>query len=109
MAIAAHDRARPLSLDELFHLALLHQTGGDWPAALTVAREGLDRDPNHLLALAAGAASAREIGDMETARVLYRHFLDVFDAECLRALPEYLEHEFLIDNFRDIAREFVGG
>jgi tetratricopeptide (TPR) repeat protein len=109
MAIAAHDLARPLDLDGLFHLALLHQTGGDWAAALAVAREGLERDPNHLLALAAAAASAREMGDMESAGELYRHFLEVLDAERLRALPEYVEHQFLIDNFRDIARAFPGG
>jgi hypothetical protein len=105
MAIQAHEMARPLDLDQLYHLARLHQAGGDHRAALAVAREALDRAPNDLLALMAGSESARELGDTATSREYAARFLAAFDEE----RPKAVDHGNQLDAFRTTARSITGG
>ena len=76
MAIAAHEQARPLDLDRLFHLALLHQTAADYTSALAVANEILSENSDYLLGLSAAADAATALGDTASAR---QHYQTVFD------------------------------
>ena len=46
MAIAAYQRARPLTLDGLFHLSMLNRTAGNFEAALDNAVEILEIFPS---------------------------------------------------------------
>lgn len=89
MAIAAHDRIATLSLDDRFHLSLLHAAAGDAASSLAVAEAGLAVRPTHLLCLAAAADAALLLGDEERAASYYRAFLDAYDSELAADLPEY--------------------
>jgi hypothetical protein len=105
MAIQAHDMARPLDLDQLYHLARLHQAGGDHRSALAVAREALGQAPNDLLALMAGAESAQALGDTAAAREYAARFLGAFEVE----RPKAVDHGNQLDSFRSTARSIAGG
>lgn len=100
MAIQAHDMARPLDSDGLFHLALLHLLAGDAASARAVAEEVLASEPNYLLALAAGADAALAQGDQAAADAYYGRFLAAYDSEMARGLEEYGVHRVTIDQTR---------
>jgi len=108
MAIAAHDLARPLDLDGLFHLGLLHQTGNDHAAALTIAAEILARDPDYLLGLAIAASSSEAMGDGLGAVGYHTRFLNAYDAQLALPLEEYGIHTATLDEARASARRATG-
>ncbi len=89
MAIAAYDLIPALSLDDRFHLSLLHAQAGDGASALAVAEAGLAVRPSHLLCLAAAAEAAIMLGDEAKARAHYRTLVDVYDEESRAGLVEY--------------------
>lgn len=107
MAIAAYQRARPLSLDGIFHLSMLNRTAMNLEAALDNALEILEQDPNHLLGLAAAAEAAIELGELEEAEVHYRHLAEIYDAEVQRPLPEYDQHSLIVDVLKEDAERFL--
>lgn len=89
MAIASYDRIAALTLDDRFHLSLLHALGGDGASALEVAEAGLAVRPTHLLCLAAAAEAALVLGGDALARTHYQTFVDVYDEEIGAGLVEY--------------------
>ena len=89
MAIASYDRIAALSLDDRFHLSLLHALAGDGASALAVADAGLAVRPGHLLCLAAAAEAALLLGDDAQARTHYQTLVDVYDEEIEAGLEEY--------------------
>lgn len=93
MALAAYDRIGALSLDDRFHLSLLHAAAGNGAQALAVAEAGLAIRPTHLLCLAAAAQSALLLGDSATAATRYRTFVDSYDDELRAGLTEYTSRE----------------
>ena len=107
MAIAAYDRIAALSLDDRFHLSLLHAAGSDGPSALAVAEAGLSIRPTHLLCLAAAAEGALLIGDEAKAAGYYQTLLDAYDEESAAGLEEYgmgeYGHATLLPVLRDEA------
>ena len=107
MAIAAYERARPLDHDGLFHLSMLQRSAMDLEGALATAREVLAEEPDHLLALSAAAAAARELGLDEEAAEHYRHLLEVYDAEVAAGRPEYDLHSRMMTALPDTARAFL--
>ena len=111
MAISAYDRIGALTLDDRFHLSLLHAAGGDGPQALAIAEEGLVERDTHLLLLAAAAEAAVLVGDSGQARTYYQSYVDSFDSEVAAALPEYGPgaHEDLIQSLREEAETFLAG
>jgi tetratricopeptide (TPR) repeat protein len=109
MAIAAYDRARPLDHDGLFHLSLLNRTAMNLDAALANAREVLQQDGDHLLALTAAAQAAGELGDGAAAETYYQRVLDVWDAQMARALPEYADHAVFLQSVRGEAEAYLAG
>jgi hypothetical protein len=109
MAIAAYQRARPLTLDGIFHLSMLNRTAMNLEAALDNALEILEQDPNHLLGLAAAAEAAIELGEPDEAEVHYRHLAAIYDAEVQRALPEYDQHSLIVDVLKEDAERFLAG
>ena len=84
MAIASYDRIGTLTLDDRFHLSLLHGA-----AALAVAEAGLAARPAHLLCLAAAAQAAALLGDSAKTTAHWRAFLDAYDEEIRSGLAEY--------------------
>lgn len=109
MAIAAYQRARPLTLDGLFHLSMLNRTAGNLEAALAQAYEIIDEDPDHLLGRAAAAEAAIELGELDEAEIHYRHILEVYDEESRRELEEYTSHALIVGAARDDAERFLAG
>ena len=111
MAIASYDRIAALSLDDRFHLSLLHAAAGDGATALTVAEAGLALRPTHLLCLAAAARAALLVGDDARARAHYRTLAEAYDAEIAAALPEYGpdKHAALLPVLRAEALVHVAG
>lgn len=107
MAIAAYQRARPLSQDGLFHLSMLNRTAMNLEAALDIALEIVENDPNHLLGRAAAAEAAIELGEMDEAATHYGHIVDVFDEERERGLQEYEMHSAIVDVLKDDAQRFL--
>lgn len=109
MAIAAYQRARPLDHDGLFHLSLLNRTAMNLEAALDNALEIIEQDPNHLLGLAAAAEAALELGELDEAETHYRHVVSIFDEERQRQLPEYDQHDQIVNGLKGVAEAFLAG
>ncbi len=109
MAIAAYQRARPLSLDGLFHLSMLNRTAGNLEAALSQALEIVEQDPDHLLGRAAAAEAAIELGELDEAEEHYRRIVEVYDAQAQRNLEEYQMHSTIVEGLRDQAQNFLDG
>lgn len=113
MALASYDRIGALSLDDRFHLSLLHAVAGDGAQALAVAEAGLAVRPTHLLCLAAAAEGALLLGDSATAAAHYRTFVDAYDAELRAGLTEYTSpeagHPDLLPALLAEARAYLNG
>ena len=109
MAIAAYNRARPLTLDGLFHLSMLNRTAGNLEAALDNALEIVEEDPSHLLGLAAAAEAAVELGELDEAETHYRRILEIFDEESQRPLEEYQMHSQIVIVLKEDAERFLAG
>ena len=113
MAIASYDLIDALSLDDRFHLSLLHAVAEDGPSALAVAEAGLAFRPTHLLCLAAAAEAALLMGDDERAAGYYRTLVDVYDDEIGAGLEEYgtgaTGHASLLPQLRAEAMAFLAG
>lgn len=92
MAIQAYQMVEPLDADGHYHLSELQRTAGQPDSALTTARRALATAPDHLLVLAAAAQAARDLGDEAQARELYARFVERYDTERAKALPEYEAH-----------------
>lgn len=114
MAIASYDLIAALTLDDRFHLSLLHAAAGDAASALAVAEAGLAVRPTHLLCLAAAARAALLGGDAPAARAHYRTLVDVYDEEIGAGLQEYDPraeegHAELLPLLRQEASEYLAG
>jgi tetratricopeptide (TPR) repeat protein len=109
MAVAAYERARPLDHDGLFHLSMLNRTAMNLEAAMDNALEILEDDPNHLLALAAAAETAIELGEPDEAAKYYRHIADIYDQEVQRGLPEYGDHSRIVEVLKIDAERYLAG
>ena len=108
MAIQAYDMVDNLDNDGLFHLALLHLTAGSPDAALDVANRILEDGPNHLLGLAVAAQAAADAGNAQAANEYWGRYLDAYDAEAGKPLPEYVDHQPLLSEYRSMARDATG-
>jgi len=92
MAIAAYDRVDSLTIDDRYHLAVLHLVNRDATGSRQAAADILGLAPTHLFGLYWAAQAERLLGNSETARALYRQFLDNYDAELTTSRIEYTEH-----------------
>lgn len=109
MAIAAYQRARPLDLDGLFHLSMLNRTAMNLEAALDNALEILERNPDHLLGLAAAAEAAIELGLEEEAATHYGHLREVYDEQVALQLDEYIAHAQIVEAIDEDAERYLAG
>jgi len=107
MAIRAYELAEPLDADGKFHLSLLHLTATLNEEGLADVEEILDEQPNHLLGLAAAGDASLALGDTASARVYYRRWLDVYDTEMARNVPEYGHHAQMMPEMRAKAEALV--
>ena len=111
MAVAAYDRIGVLTLDDRFHLSLLHAAAGNGAEALAVAEAGLAVRPTHLLCLSAAAEGALLLGDSARARTHYRAFVDAYDEELRTGLADYTSleegHPDILPKLLDDAQAFL--
>ncbi len=104
MAIRAYELAEPLDLDGKFHLAVLRMQGAFTEEGLIVAEEILAISPSHLLGLGVAADASLALGDTAKARSYYRRWLEVYDEELAKDLPEYLNHDRMLPDMESRAR-----
>lgn len=108
MAVQAYGMVDDLDDDGIYHLAILHQTAGEYDEARATAQRILDRSPNHILALGVAASSAQAAGDTATANDLWQRLLDAYPEETGKPLPEYMDHQAMVEEYRTLAREAAG-
>lgn len=99
-AIAAYRALGELDDDGRYHLALLELAGGKLAEARASCERMLSRNPNHLLALGVSIRAAVKAGDSAAARALGQRFLAAYDAESVRPLPEYQDHQRMFPTYR---------
>ena len=114
MAIASYDLIAALTLDDRFHLSMLHATAGDAVSALAVAEAGLAVRPTHLLCLAAAARAALLDGGADKALAYYQTLVNVYDEEIGAGLQEYDPraeegHAELLPLLRREASDYLAG
>jgi tetratricopeptide (TPR) repeat protein len=107
MGITAYRQAGPLDADGLYHLSLLEAAAGQNDAALATANQILSQNPTHLLGLAAAANAAVQQGDTSQARGYYQRFLQSFESEQAKPLPEYRDHAPVLPEYRRSAEAIV--
>jgi hypothetical protein len=109
MAISAYGRVAELDADGHYHLAILQLVAGDARAARAEADTILTRDPRHLFGLFTAAQAEKTMGNAAASKALYQRFLNAYDAEVKRALPEYKEHEQALPPMKEEAQRQVAG
>lgn len=108
MAVRAYEMVEDLDDDGFYHLAILRHTAGQYEEARRAAQQILDRSPNHVLALGVAASAAAEAGDTAAAQALWERLLDAYPTEAEKPLPEYLDHQAMLEEYRSMAREATG-
>lgn len=108
MAIQAYEMVPALDHDGLFHLAILHQTAGDHDSARGTAGEILRDVPDHILGLGVAGTSATAQGDDAAARAYFQRLAEAYPAESGRLVPEYVDHQPMLEEYYRIARDHVG-
>lgn len=109
MAVQAYGMVEDLNADGQYHLAILHATAGNPDQARVTAERILTEHPNHLLALGVAAGAAREAGDEAAAEQHYRQLLEAYPEQSGRALPEYVDHQQMVEEYHRLAQEYVAG
>jgi tetratricopeptide (TPR) repeat protein len=107
MALAAHEQARPLDNDGLYHLAALNQAANNLEAAIAVSEEILANEPNHILALGVAGDAAAELGRRDEAEAYFTRLIEAYPQEQSRPLPEYEGHQPSMQRARSAAQAFL--
>jgi hypothetical protein len=87
---------------------MLHLTATLDAEGLADAEAILEEQPDHLLGLAAAGDASLALGDTASARAYFTRWLDVYDAEMARDVPEYRDHTQMIPGMRARAEALVG-
>lgn len=107
MGLQAYAMAGDLDADGLYHLSLLQALGGNGKDAVATAEKILAGSPNNLLGLVAAAQGAVAAGDRAAAARYYKRYLDAYQAEKGRDVPEYRDHAAALPEYEAEARKFV--
>lgn len=109
MAVQAYEMSEPLDNDGLYHLAAMQIVAGNPAAGRETADRLLASNPNHLLALAIAAEALEAADDHAAARAYHRRFLDAYESEVGRDIPEYIDHVRVLPEYRAAAQAAAGG
>jgi hypothetical protein len=107
MAVGAYQRVDSLDADGRYHVAALHLVGRDFAGARAQADTILAANPTHLFGLFTAGQAAGAAGDSAAARGFFRRFLQAYDAELAKRLPEYEEHGQGLPVMKDEAQRAV--
>jgi hypothetical protein len=108
MAVAAYGRVEPLDTDGRYHLAVLHLVGDNPRSARAEADSILAAEPRHLFGLFTAAQAEGALGNPTESRGLYQRFLDAYEVERQRELPEYQDHAQALPPMRAEAQKAIG-
>jgi hypothetical protein len=103
MALAAYDRVESLDRDGHYHVAVLQLVNDEPAAARARADSILADEPDNLFGLATAAQAEIGMGNRAEGEAFYRRFLEVYDVESRRSLPEYDDHRAVIPAMREEA------
>jgi hypothetical protein len=103
MAVAAFAMLDPVTVDARYHMAMLHLHVGNLDAAASQADTVKRTHPDHLFGYVIGAAVARWRKDDKARDADYDQILQRYDAEMAKRLPEYLEHQAMLEELRRTA------
>lgn len=108
MAIQAYGMVDDLNNDGLYHLAMLHLTAGSFDQARQTSQQILAQEPDHLLAIAVAAEASAAQGDSAQADGYWQRYLDAYSTEAAKPLPEYVDHQPMLAEYRRMAQAAVG-
>ena len=103
MAVQAYSMLDQIDADARYHLAMLHLHVGNLEGAQALADTLQKREPNHLFGYVIGAAVARWKKDDKARTILFRRFIERYDAETKKGLPEYAEHQTMLAELKKTA------
>lgn len=103
MAVQAYAMLDQVDADARYHLAMLHLHVGNLAAAQALADTLQKKEPNHLFGYVIGAAVARWNKDDKARAAMLRRFVDRYDAETRKGLPEYAEHQSTLAELKKTA------
>lgn len=109
MTVQAYANVTPLDADARLHLGLVQLALGNHAAADAQADSIAREFRNHLFASLLRIRAAEQRGDAAGARRLYGSYLQSYDAERARRLPEYDQHDAILVEARNQARTLAGG
>lgn len=108
MALGAYGQLDSIDIDARYHAAVLHLQAGDAPGALALADTILTTVPTHLFGFMVRGDVASLERDSTALKRARADFLAHYDAEMKANRVEYLEHEPVIQEFRNEAEKGKG-
>jgi hypothetical protein len=103
MALAAYDQLERTDQDARYHAAMIHLVVGEFEPALAKADTILSIDRQHLFGfLIRGEVAEQRNRATDLARS-YTDFLAAYDVEMKAGRQEYLEHQPVLQDFRNRA------
>ena len=107
MAVAAFGMLDTVTVDARYHLAMLELHVGDMNAASAQADSIKRANPQHLFSPVILGAVAQWNKDERGRLAAYREFLRRYDSEMAKRLPEYLEHQSMLEEVKRTASGLV--
>jgi Double zinc ribbon len=101
MALQAYQMVGPLDVDARYHIGLISLAVDNLDGAAAQADSIVLAAPSHLFAPVLRARVALERGDAAARRRAEQAFLDRYEAEFARSLPEYQLHGALLEKYRE--------
>lgn len=102
-ALQAYAQLDTLDVDARYHAAVLAAQVGGFPAALALADSILAADPDHLFGYLVRGTVAELVGDTTALAAAQAAFLRAWPSESARRRTEYLDHQAILDQFRQAA------
>jgi uncharacterized protein YcaQ len=104
MARMAYAQLDSVNADARYHMAMLYLHTGGVPEAKAVVDTLLLKSPGHLFGYMLQGSIARFSQDDKGVARARKSFLEHYDAEIKKALPEYNEHQRAVDDFKAAAQ-----
>jgi len=101
MALGAYRQLETRDPDARYHAAVLYLQAGGIPQAKALADTILQEAPGHLFGYLIRGTAARLAGDSAAEQRAERDFLAHYPAEMKANRQEYLEHQAVLDEFKD--------
>jgi hypothetical protein len=103
MALGAYDQLDSRDIDARYHAAVLHLQVGDFREAQALADTILAESPGHLFGYVVRGTVAQLQRDQPALARAQRDFLAHYQAETAARRVEYLEHQPVLDQFKEEA------